>query len=248
MKLNFKELCARVRAALFPPDITCDLCGAEIFDGSHFCKRCAPTVTFNDGTTCPVCGRKTARPEICIDCKAEAPLYKKGVSALVYKDGGARLVLKFKRGNPYLKDYLGGLMAKKAAELPECDAVTYVPITKKRRRRRGYNQGLLLARVVAKELGIPVVHALAKKRDTGEQKELSRRERAENLKGCFSIADRAAVKGKRILLADDVLTTGATADEACRELKIAGAAEICLVTAASVEWDTKKNGQKNISK
>ena len=234
---SLKDICIKVRDVLFPPDITCDLCGSEVFDGSHFCKRCAPTVTFNDGTVCPVCGRRTTRPEICIDCKAEPPIYKKGASALVYKDGGARLVLRFKRGNPYLKDYLGRLMAQKARSLPRCDAVTYIPITKKRRRERGYNQGLLLAEAISGELGIPVVHALTKKRDTGEQKSLTRRERAENLKGCFAIADRKGVKAKKILLADDVLTTGATAAEACRELKIAGAAEVCLVTAASVEWD-----------
>ena len=234
---SLKDICIKVRDVLFPPDITCDLCGSEVFDGSHFCKRCAPTVTFNDGTVCPVCGRRTTRPEICIDCKAEPPIYKKGASALVYKDGGARLVLRFKRGNPYLKDYLGRLMAQKARSLPGCDAVTYIPITKKRRRERGYNQGLLLAEAISGELGIPVVHALTKKRDTGEQKRLTRRERAENLKGCFAIADRKGVKAKKILLADDVLTTGATAAEACRELKIAGAAEVYLVTAASVEWD-----------
>lgn len=234
---SLKDICIKVRDVLFPPDITCDLCGSEVFDGSHFCKRCAPTVTFNDGTVCPVCGRRTTRPEICIDCKAESPIYKRGASALVYKDGGARLVLRFKRGNPYLKDYLGRLMAQKARSLPGCDAVTYIPITKKRRRERGYNQGLLLAEVISGELGIPVVHALTKKRETDEQKSLTRRERAENLKGCFAIADRKGVKAKKILLADDVLTTGATAAEACRELKIAGAAEVYLVTAASVEWD-----------
>ena len=222
---SLNDICIKVRDVLFPPDITCDLCGSEVFDGSHFCKRCAPTVTFNDGTVCPVCGRRTTRPEICIDCKAEPPIYKRGAS------------LKFKRGNPYLKDYLGRLMAQKARSLPGCDAVTYIPITKKRRRERGYNQGLLLAEAISGELGIPVVHALTKKRDTGEQKSLTRRDRAENLKGCFAIADRKGVKAKKILLADDVLTTGATAAEACRELKIAGAAEVYLVTAASVEWD-----------
>lgn len=236
MMITLKEIFLKARNALFPPDITCDLCGAEIFDDSHFCKRCKPSVIFNDGAVCPVCGRKTARPEICTDCKAAAPLYKRGVSPLVYKDGSAKLVLKFKRGNPYLKDYLGKLMAEKAKAFPQCDAVAYVPITDKRRRKRGYNQSLLLAEVIADELKIPVAHALEKKRETDDQKSLTRRERAENLKGCFAVTDRALVKGKKILLADDVLTTGATAYEICRQLKIAGAAEIYFVTAASVEW------------
>ena len=92
---------------------------------------------------------------------------------------------------------------------------------------------------------LALVHALDKKRETGDQKALTKRERAENLKACFAIADRAAVKGKRVLLADDVLTTGATADEACRELLIAGAREVYVITAASVEYKPLPEKQKN---
>lgn len=234
--MNFKDFAENLRDTLFPKDITCDLCGAEIFDGGHFCARCAPTVEFNDGTVCPVCGRKTARPEICMECKADAPRFKRAASALIYSDGGARLILKFKNGAGYLKDYLGELMADKAKKLPACDCVAYVPITKKRRRVRGYNQGELLAQVVGEKLNLPVVCPLEKKRDTAQQKSLTKAERLENLKASFAIRDRACVKGKTVLLVDDVLTTGATTDEVCRELTIAGAKEIYFVTAASVEY------------
>ena len=243
--MDIKKFAAGIRNALFPQDITCELCGGEVFDGGRFCTKCAPTVERNDGTVCPVCGRRTARPEICLECKAEAPRYKRALSVFVYKNGGARLIIKYKNGAAYLKEYLGGLMAEKAKKLPPCDCVTYVPITKKRRRQRGYNQGELLAEQVAKELEVPLVHALDKKRETGDQKALTKRERAENLKACFAIADRAAVKGKRVLLADDVLTTGATADEACRELLIAGAREVYVITAASVEYKPLPEKQKN---
>lgn len=233
--MNFKNFAENLRDTLFPQNITCDLCGAEIFDGGRFCKMCAPTVTFNDGTTCPVCGRKTAKPEICTECKADAPRFKRAASAIIYSDGGARLILKFKNGASYLKDYLGGLMAEKAKKFPACDCVTYVPITKKRRRERGYNQSELLAQVVGEKLNLPVVCPLEKKRDTAPQQSLAKAERLENLKASFKIRDRACVKGKTVLLVDDVLTTGATADEVCRELMIADAKEIYFVTAASVE-------------
>ena len=240
----FKELSAmktrqffvKIRDLIFPQNITCDLCGAEIFDGGHLCAKCEKTITYNDKTVCPVCGRKTERAEICAECKACAPRYKKGVSVLVYSGGGAQLIKKFKSGAKYLKDFLGGLMAEKAKKLPPCDAVTYVPITKKRRRQRGYNQAELLAKVISEKLDIPLIHALEKRRDTDEQKSLSLKERAENLKGCFRVCDRAAVKGKTLLLADDVLTTGATADGICSELLSAGAKAVFLVTAASVEY------------
>ena len=242
--MKLKDFLLAVRDNLFPQNITCDICGAEIFDGGHFCKKCAPAVIFNDKTVCPVCGRKTARAEICIDCKAEAPLYKKGASALVYSGGGAALVLKFKNGAKYLKTYLGELMAEKAKTLPKCDAVTYVPITKRRKRTRGYNQGELLAAEVAERLNIPLVHALKKKRDTDEQKSLSKSDRLKNLKGCFDYADSAAVKDKNILLVDDVLTTGATAEEVCRKLLSAGARAVYFVTAASVEYNAENSSRQ----
>lgn len=242
--MKLKDFLLAVRDSLFPQNITCDICGAEIFDGGHFYKKCAPAVIFNDKTVCPVCGRKTARAEICIDCKAEAPLYKKGASALVYSDGGAALVLKFKNGAKYLKTYLSELMAEKAKTLPKCDAVTYVPITKRRKRTRGYNQGELLAAEVAERLNIPLVHALKKKRDTDEQKSLSKSDRLKNLKGCFDYADRAAVKDKNILLVDDVLTTGATAEEVCRKLLSAGARAVYFVTAASVEYNAENSSRQ----
>lgn len=241
--MNVKKSLTKLRDILFPQNITCDLCGAEIFDGGHLCAKCAKTVVLNDKTVCPVCGRKTARAEICYECKAFAPRYKKSVSVFVYKDGGAKLIIKFKSGARYLKDYLGNLMAQKAKKLPACDAVTYVPITKKRKRERGYNQGELLAEVISEELKIPVLHALEKTRDTDDQKSLNLKERAENLKGCFRVCDRTYVKGKTILLADDVLTTGATTDAACRALLAAGAAAVYLVTAASVEY--KPSDDKN---
>ena len=245
--MDIRKFLKTVRDKLFPQNITCDLCGAEIFDGGHFCGRCAPTVEFNDKTVCPVCGRRTARPEICTECKADAPKFKKAASALIYSDGGAKLVLKFKNGASYLKEYLGTLMAEKAKTLPACDCVTFVPITKKRRRERGYNQGELLAEVLSEKLGIPVVSPLEKKRETAEQKGLTKAERLQNLKACYKIRDKSCVKDKTVLLADDVLTTGATADEACRELTIAGAKAVYLVTAASVEYkqnESKKHEDK----
>ena len=234
--MKLKTAIKKVRDALFPLNITCDLCGAEVFDGLNLCRNCAQTVELNDKTVCPVCGRKTARPEICAECKADAPKFKMAASAIIYRDGGAKLVNKYKNGAVYLKSYLGGLMAKKAAALPPCDFITYVPLTKKKRRRRGYNQSELLALEIGERLNLPVAGVLEKKRETADQKNLSKRERTENLRACFTVADRGAVKDKAVLLCDDILTTGATADEACRQLLIAGAKYVCLITAASVEY------------
>ena len=222
----------------FPENFTCELCGREIFDGGRLCYRCAEKVTFNDGKTCPVCGRRTATAELCIECKAFAPKYKKAVSSIVYADGGAQLIYKFKDGNSYLKDYFAELLAAKCATFG-VDGICFVPMTKGDERKRGYNQAELLARSLSVRLGIPVLEgALVKTKRSQAQKTLTFEERKENLRGCFK-ADKSVVKGKKILLVDDVLTSGATADAVCAELLKRGAAEIYFATAASVEYELK---------
>lgn len=231
-----KDFFAKLRDAIFPLNITCDICGAETFDNSNLCPACRERVELNNGSTCPVCGRKTARDELCAECKAEAPRYKRAASTLVYNDCGAMIINKFKNGAPYLKAYLGKLMAEKAEKLPGCDIVTYVPITKKRKKKRGYNQAELLANEIGKRLGLPVYDVLEKRTETPDQKSLGRRERLKNLKNSFKVKDGAQVKAKRVLVADDVLTTGATAEAVCERLLAAGATAVYFIFAASVEY------------
>lgn len=242
-----RALFESLRDAIFPLNITCDICGAETFDDSNLCPACKGRVTYNDGTTCPVCGRKTARPELCAECKAEAPRFRRAASALVYGDGGALLINKFKNGAAYLKVYFGSLMADKARKLPACDFITYVPLTKKKRKKRGYNQAELLAKEIGTRLDMAVKDVLEKHGDTPDQKSLGRRERLENLKSSFKVMDRVAVKGKKVLVADDVLTTGATAEAVCERLLAAGAAEVYFIFAASVEYrgGVKKEDKKD---
>ena len=194
-------------------------------------------VTFNDGACCPVCGRKTKTDSLCLECKALAPKYAKAASAIVYKDGGSKLIQKFKRGNAYLKDYFADLLMKKCDFTKDADGICFVPMTAKDKRKRGYNQAELLAKALSERLQIPVMRgAIVKKKQTKQQKSLSKEERRENLRSAFR-ADRAVVNGKIIILVDDVTTTGATAEAVCTELLKRGAAKIYFVTAASVEYE-----------
>ncbi|MDE6597538.1 MAG: ComF family protein [Clostridia bacterium] len=221
---------------VFPRSFTCDICGIETFE-SNFCPDCLKTVTFNNKVTCPVCGRKTVRPEICIECKADTPLYKKAYSPLVYENGVITLIAKFKNSGGYLKEYFADIMAESLSSLSDFDCIVYVPMTQKALKKRGYNQAELLAKSLSERLQKPVIKdALIKEKDTAEQKTLSRKERAQNLYGCIKVAMRAEVKGKKVLLVDDILTTGATAQVICKKLLAAGAERIYLATAASVEY------------
>ena len=222
--------------SLFPKNITCDICGRETFDGRNLCPECAKKVTFIGDDCCPICGRKTKTRGVCLECKAYAPTYDAGVSAFVYRDGGAQLILKFKRGGEYLKDYFADLLAPKLKKFPLADGVCFIPMTAKAERRRGYNQAELLAKEISARLNLPVVCALEKVKDTNEQKALTKRERQTNLKGCFS-ASKKDVAGRRLIPVDDVMTTGATAEEAARVLKKKGAEAVYFASAASVEYD-----------
>lgn len=225
-----------IAAALFPANYACLLCGREVFCGEDFCPACAERVSLNDGAVCPVCGRKTSSDGICMECKAEAPLFDKALSPLVYSGGAKELVLAFKNGKPYIKNYLIGIICEKCRGLTDADGVCFVPMTDKDKRRRGYNQAELLAAGVAERMSLPLLGgALSKVKKSRPQKSLSRRERAENLKGVFR-ADKSVVNGKILIVVDDVLTTGATAEAVCRELKKRGAKKLYYVTAASVEY------------
>ncbi len=237
MKYSFLS---RLAQAIYPLNFTCDICGTEIF-GGNLCRDCLKTVTFNDAEVCPICGRKTARSEICMECKDRLPPFKKAVSPLVYEGGAINLIHKFKGGDgAYLKEYFADLICEKADKLPAPDYVIGVPMTKKDVKARGYNQSKLLAKSVALRLDKPFVkNAVIKIKETTGQKNLTRKEREKNLKGCFRVCGGVNLEGKSVLLIDDVMTTGATAGEICRILLEAKAREVNLATVCSVQYENK---------
>ena len=221
---------------IYPPNFTCDICGKEIFTGKNLCADCQETVEENNGSTCPKCGRKTKVSVLCLECKAQAPSYDRALSALVYSSGTRKLILKFKNGEPYLKNYFARLMAEKCKVIIDADAICFVPMLRRARLERGYNQSQLLARELSKLCKLPLLeNALEKVKKTKQQKELDHKARLENLRGSFK-ANREDVEGKNLIVVDDVLTTGATAEAICTELKKRGAKKIYFVTAASVEY------------
>lgn len=231
-----KNLFKNISESLFPENFTCDLCGSETF-GTNLCPDCKNSVIKNDGNTCPVCGRQTVANEICIECKHSLPLYDKAVSPLVYENGTVKLIQKFKNGNAYLKNYFALLIAEKLENFPDFDLIVYVPSAAKSLRRRGYNQSFLLAQSVSQKTGKPLLkNAVIKTKETLHQKELNGSERAENLKNSFKVAKRSEIKNMRVLVIDDVLTTGATANEISRILIAAGANKVYIAAAASVRY------------
>ncbi len=133
---------------------------------------------------------------------------------------------------------LGALLAAALPREERFDAVTPVPLHWRRQWQRGFNQSELLARGIARRCGIPVIHALKRVRPTVAQAGLSNTGRCQNVAAAFQLRRApwaGAVEGKRILLIDDVMTTGSTAAACALALKRAGAAKVALLTVARVD-------------
>lgn len=117
--------------------------------------------------------------------------------------------------------------------LQKYDIMLYVPMHIKKKRQRGYNQSELIAREVAKKLGIKFNNnGLIKIKNTAKQSTLTKKQRIENVKGAFAIKNKEVIKNKRVILFDDIYTTGSTVDECSKVLKTAGAKEIAVLTLA----------------
>ena len=178
---------------------------------------------------------------LCGACLHAPPRFERALAAFDYAFPWDRVIAEFKfRGRLEWAAPLAQLLAAAArAQGTEVDMVTAVPLASQRLRERGYNQAWEIARRVAHQLGLPVRHDLLLRwRDTPQQLQLDRRQRDANLRGAFMPGDadaRAAVRGRRVALVDDVLTTGTTAEEATRALLEAGAASVQLWVLARTE-------------
>ena len=194
----------------------------------------------------PVCWRCGAPFEIAVDvmqecgaCLAHPPAYDRARAALVYGDVSRDLVLGLKyQGRRDGLSVLGGWMASAGAELLEdADLIVPVPLHYFRLVRRGFNQSAWLAAALSRASGVKLsVDALKRVKSTPIQGGLSADGRRRNVQGAFAVRrSRAAkVKDQKILLVDDVLTTGATAEACARTLRRAGAACVDVITLARV--------------
>ena len=218
-------------------NFTCDVCGREVFGGERVCARCNQTLPHNDGAICPFCGRRVAEAGVCLECKQKPLVSGRARSAFVHEGEAARLVYRFKNGARYLyrtfADYMTPIVER---EFPEAELITFVPMTKRAEKKRGYNQSFLVAEEIARRTGVPLFTGVEKAKDTKEQKTLSRAERETNLEGCFRLTDRKGVAGKRVLIVDDTLTTGATTSALASRLKRAKAKETFVITMTSVQY------------
>lgn len=171
--------------------------------------------------------------DYCNRCQYEKFAFVKNRSPLTYEGETKKMIYALKFGRKkYIAQTLGALMADEFLKSGmQADIIVFVPMTQKEEKKRGFNQSALLAYEVGGRLNIPVLPALVKIKDTSAQKELHGKERAINLEGAFSCAFEQ-VKNRRLLLIDDIFTTGATANECAKVLLKAGAREVNVLTSA----------------
>ena len=215
---------------LYPPRcVGCDRAGAFL------CAACAGSLKDAAPPRCSRCWRPNPNTDPCFDCQAAPPAYDGLRSAFVYQGTARALVhaLKYRQAT-VLAQPVASLMAEAARRHGlEVDVLIPVPLSGLRGRIRGYNQAEVLARAVGRELDLPVwPRALARRRHTSPQARAPDAEaRRRNVAGAFACRERD-VAGRRVLLLDDVTTTGATLADCARALKEADAGTVWGLTFA----------------
>jgi ComF family protein len=226
--------------ALLPPH--CLTCDAAVDAQGHLCAGCFGQLTFITAPLCRCCGvpfpHAGAGP-LCPGCAAAPPAFEAARAALRYDAGAQRLILPFKHGD---RTEFAGLLARHmaragAALLARAELVVPVPLHWRRLLARRYNQSALLGARLARQAGLP--HApdlLRRRRRTPPLGALGAAERAAALEDAFAVSRRGAARiaGRRVLLIDDVMTSGATAEGCARVLLAAGAAAVAVLAAARV--------------
>lgn len=220
---------------------TCFCCGRDIprKNSALLCHDCTKKLEPLQGLVCVRCGLPLKSGGAhCFNCRgSKAAKYKCSYirSALCFNEPSRALVHAFKY-EKYVcaAKFFAPLMYKTFKENPpyfEAELMAPVPIHKSRMRKRGFNQARLLAEELSKYNHIPAEDILLRVNKTKSQTSLNREERKENIKDAFKLKPGVSVKGKAVILIDDVCTTGATLEECARVLKKAGAREVLALTA-----------------
>ena len=211
-------------------------------ESEPICTDCWGAVVRIKEPRCPVCGSpfqseaalSHSPTHRCGDCHEAPPAFTQAVSAGVYEGVLADAIRQWKyRKHVVLMPILGALLGQALDTLPPADAVLPVPLHPTRLREREFNQSLLLAAWVSRRLARPLLpDALRRIRWTEPQITLDRGQRRKNVRGAFAVRNPNLVAGRRVILVDDVYTTGATVNECARVLGRAGTEAVYVLTLA----------------
>jgi ComF family protein len=224
---------------VYPP--TCTICSASVGIGKYLCAECEAKVSRIVPPFCAKCSEPfdgaITTEFFCANCAHRKLYFDAAVSAYRSRGIARQVMLNFKYGRQiHLRHLVAGWLLA-AFDDPRLrqrrfDAVVPVPLHPTRERERGFNQAALLAETVGGHAGVPVRPVLQRVRFTTTQTAFDRAERIQNLRHAFRLRGNADVRNLRVLLIDDVLTTGSTLSECARVLKENGANSVYAATAA----------------
>ena len=239
---SLRLVAAQAVDLLLPP--RCPACREIVENAGRFCLGCWSGLTFITAPRCAGCGAPfdidrgaTAR---CGGCLETPPKFAAARAALAYAGSARTVLLGFKHGDrQHLVDIMAPQLVRAGRDwLGPGTVLVPVPLHRWRLWQRGFNQAALLARAVARRSGSSLaVDALIRAKPTRSSQGMGRRARAANVRGAFKVGRPAAIKDKEIILIDDVLTTGATAEACTRVLLRAGARRVRVLTWARVVRD-----------
>ncbi len=230
----WKKIEGQIQALLWPE--VCPFCEKVCRQG--ICPKCMEDLKKIEiqGFLCMKCGKpiQYKEQEYCFDCGRKDHKYDRGYSVWLHKKPASRAIYRFKYGNQRRYGYyFAGEMARiyrKYLEEKKIDVIIPIPLHRKRRRKRGYNQAEILAEELEKQIQVPVEkNWLCRKVYTNPQKELGRKERGKNLDHVFRLS-RDFRRVGRVLLVDDIYTTGSTVDSAAEILKEQGVSQVYFLT------------------
>ncbi|GAA3645174.1 ComF family protein [Asaccharospora irregularis] len=241
LKKRFKEVVDVLLDLIYPENISCIICNKPIKKTNTYsiCKDCFKEINFIlDG--CIKCGKpiinhslESQSVEGCNFCINRSFYFEKVISCMEYNDISKRLILGLKyQSNTYMCKYIAQIMKDKLElEKIKFDYIVFVPLHKKREKKRGFNQSQKIADYLGKLMDISVVDCVYRKKNTKRLYNLNRDERKRELKDVFEVKDNIEkIKKKDVLLIDDIFTTGATANELSRVLKFSDVNSVFVMT------------------
>lgn len=210
--ITFKK---NINHLIFPDDIKCIFCGSDIsnFYDKPYCEDCAKTLPFNNGHVCKVCEMPIKESEeVCDFCKKEKKFFERAFCPFIYEGEVKNKILAFKDSNKrYLAKGFAVMIAKRILDANiHLDYITYIPMSEKGEKKRGFNQAKLLAQEIGKILNKPVLSYFSKDKDFGKQKFLTYKERQLAMVGMYSLKDANLKRTDDVLIVDDIITTTAT--------------------------------------
>ncbi len=233
-----RELALSLADFIYPPH--CLICGALVNQGNtSVCEKCWGELEPIEGPHCRRCGNPLGiMSHGCFNCSERDQLYLRARVLFPFSSRVQEIIHLFKyRGKRNIGRRLGIMLSKLLLSEPwisDIDIICSIPLHPSREKDRGYNQSTILSESISSEAAIPLgIGFLSRVRNTDSQTGLSFAERVDNVFGVFRVKDQCEVKGKDVLLVDDVLTTGATVNSCSNALLNSGANSVSVAVVAS---------------